>query len=171
MTYKQTTQVPNELFDIHLPDLTFSELKILLFIIRQTYGWRLKNGNRKQRDRITHGQFSTKTGLSRRIISETIQSLIIKHHIQVSDYDGNLLHQPKLRKGKVGIYYTPLFQTYAEKNKKVCKKKHIPMQNRVYNKTNNTKLKEQKEFKKDERTTKRISDSERIQQILHSRAK
>ena len=48
MTYKQTTQVPNELFDIHLPDLTFSELKILLFIIRQTYGWRLKNGNRKQ---------------------------------------------------------------------------------------------------------------------------
>ena len=48
MEYQKTTHVPNELFDTYLPKLSFSELKILLYIIRQTYGWKLKNGKRKQ---------------------------------------------------------------------------------------------------------------------------
>jgi hypothetical protein len=39
MTYKHTTQVPNILFDTHLRELTESELKILLIVIRQTIGW------------------------------------------------------------------------------------------------------------------------------------
>ncbi len=36
--YKQTTHVPNEVFDKWLAILTESEIKILLVIIRQTYG-------------------------------------------------------------------------------------------------------------------------------------
>jgi hypothetical protein len=36
MNYRQTTQIPNVIFDVHL--ISFSELKILLYIIRQTYG-------------------------------------------------------------------------------------------------------------------------------------
>ncbi|PHS65775.1 MAG: hypothetical protein COB12_06800 [Flavobacterium sp.] len=165
MNYKQTTQIPNVVFDKHLNNLSFSELKILLYILRQTYGWISKNGKRKKRDRITHGQFETKTGLSRRIISSTIQSLIIKQLITVSDYKGTLLHYPSERKGKVGIYYAPNLQTYADNDIKVGKKKHQPMQNRVYNKTNRTKLKRQKELS----NNKRKSDWQRMQEILQSR--
>ena len=33
MHYKQTTQTPNELFDVQLTKLTFSELKILMYIM------------------------------------------------------------------------------------------------------------------------------------------
>ena len=165
MRYQKTTQVPNEVFDIHLTELTFSELKILLYIIRQTYGWKLKNGKRKQRDRITHNLFKQKTGLSRRVITDVIQSLITKHLITVTDYQGSKLHTPEQRKGKVGIYYAPCFVTCAENNTKVCKQKHKPVQNKVYNKTNNTKLNKQKDFQQ----KRKISDWERMQQILHSR--
>jgi len=163
MKYQKTTHVPNVLFDVHLPKLTFSELKILLYIIRQTYGWKLKNGKRKQRDRITYGQFVTKTGISRRTISETIQSLILKQLIIVTDFKGNIIHLPQQRKGKVGIYYASNIQTNADKSKKVCKQKQQPMQNRVYNKTKETKLKRQKGFSQ----TKKVSDWERIHQILN----
>jgi hypothetical protein len=166
MEYRQTTQVPNELFDIHLLNLTFSEIKILLYIIRQTYGWISKNGKRKQRDRITHGQFSNKTGLSRRIITESVQSLIIKHLIKVTDYYGNFLHEPKQRKGKVGIYYAPCVHRSANNSTKVCNPKHKPMQNRVFNKTNNTKLNRQKDFGT---VVNRVSDWDRIQEILNNR--
>ena len=66
MTYEQTTQVPNILFDLHLPSLTESELKILLIIIRQTYGWIDRyTGKRKLQDRISHSQFITKSGLTK----------------------------------------------------------------------------------------------------------
>ncbi len=162
MIYQQTTQIPNVVFDVHLTQLSFAELKILLCIIRQTYGWITKKGKRKKRDRITYGQFETKTGLSRRIISQTVQSLIIKQLIRVTDYHGVILHYPHERKGKVGIYYAPNFQTYADNSSKVGKQKHQPVQNRVYNKTNVTKLKRQKGIS----IPKRISDWERMQQIL-----
>ena len=163
MRYQKTTQVPNEVFDIYLTDLTFSELKILLYVIRQTYGWQLKNGKRKKRDRITHNLFKQKTGLSRRVITDVIQSLITKHLITVTDYKGDKLHTPEQRKGKVGIYYAPYFITYAESSKKVCSKDHQPVQNKVYNKTNSTKLNRQKSIQQN----RKISDMERILQILN----
>ena len=165
MNYQQTTQIPNVIFDVHLTQLSFSELKILLCIIRQTYGWVTKKGKRKKRDRITHGQFQTKTGLSRRIISQTIQSLIIRQLIRVTDYHGTLLHYPHERKGKVGIYYAPHIPACADNNTKVGKQEHQPMQNKVYNKTNGTKLKRQKNTSQ----TKRISDWNRMQEILQKR--
>jgi len=166
MNYQQTTQIPNVVFDMHLTTLVFSELKILLYILRQTYGWITKKGSRKQRDRITYKQFEIKTGLSRRIISQTIQSLILKQLIRVTDYSGNLLHTPDDRKGKVGIYYAPWVQCYATNDLKIGKQKRHPMQNKVYNKTNTTKLKEQKHFP----TNLRKSDWERMQEILLERS-
>ena len=58
MEYKQTTQVPNFIFDICLSQLTEAELKVLLVVIRQTLGWLDKlTGKRKSRDRITISQF------------------------------------------------------------------------------------------------------------------
>ena len=164
MKYQQTTQIPNTLFDTYLIQLSFSELKILLYIMRQTYGWITKKGERKKRDRITHGQFKIKTGLSRRIISQTIQSLIVKQLIRVTDFHGNLLHHPQERKGKVSIYYAPCIQTCADNNTNIGKQKQQPMQNKVYNKTNNTKLKRQKSSSQ----VKRKSDWERMQELLQA---
>jgi hypothetical protein len=160
MQYQQTTQVPNELFDKILPNISFSELKILLVIIRQTFGWKTKNGERKKRDRISHEQFKQKTGLSRRIISETIQSLILKQNITVTARDGSLLHDSKARKGKPWIYYAPLFHTCAIESKKVGKSKHEPMHYRVYNKTNVPKINNTNGFPEKQ------TDSQRISEIL-----
>jgi hypothetical protein len=162
MNYQKTTQTPNLVFDVYLTQLSFSELKILLYIIRQTYGWVNKKGKRKERDRITYGQFQSKTGLSRRIISQTIQSLIVKQLIRVTNYNNNLLHYPENRKGKVCIYYSPSLQTYALNNTKVGKQKHQPMHNRVHNKTKETKLKRQKNYSQFNNQ----SDLKRIQEII-----
>jgi len=58
MIYKQTTQVPNILFDTLIPTLTEAEIKLLLVIMRQTYGWvGSKTGKRKQHNRISRNQF------------------------------------------------------------------------------------------------------------------
>jgi hypothetical protein len=63
MIYKQTTLVPNIFFDQLLPTLTEAEIKLLLVIIRQTYGWiDSRTGKRKQRNRISRKQFVVKTG-------------------------------------------------------------------------------------------------------------
>lgn len=159
MIYKQTTQVPNKLFDEQLSNLTHSELKLLLFIIRKTYGWKLKNGKRKQRDRIAHSQYIKATGISRRSLPSTIQSLILKQLIKVTDYQGGLLHTPESRKGKIGIFYAPLFHSCANDSINVRKQKQKPVQIGLYNKTKETKLNNQKGFQ-------RQSDWERMQEIL-----
>lgn len=160
MRYKQTTQVPNEIFDSHLSSLTHSELKLLLFIIRKTYGWQLKNGKRKHRDRISHSQFIKFTGTSRRSLPSTIQSLILKQHITVTDYNGVLLHTPESRKGKLNIFYAPLFHSYVNQGSNLGKKKHKPMQIGLYNKTKETKLRGKKGIQ-------RQTDWERMKDILN----
>lgn len=107
MIYKQTTQVPNILFDRYLPLLTESELKILLIIIRQTYGWVDKRTKRrKTKDRISHNQFIQKTGLSRRVISKTLKSLLTKRYINICDQYGQALSESKDRKGRSHIFYS-----------------------------------------------------------------
>lgn len=107
MMFKNTTQVPNVLFDTLLPQLTESELKIILVIIRQTSGWVDKRtGHRKTRDRISHSQFMQKTGLSRRVISKTLKTLTHKGLITISDHRGQSLHQPEDRKGRSWMFYS-----------------------------------------------------------------
>lgn len=147
MIYKQTTQVPNFLFDTHLKELTEAELKILLVTIRQTLGWFDRaTGKRKSRDRITHNQFKQKTGLSVRIISKTIKSLSRKKLIQITDFDGKELHQPKERKGKLYLFYgvrNPMHLTTPA----CAQKQHEPMHGSAYNKTNYAKINNTKENK------------------------
>ena len=137
MTYEQTTQVPNILFDLHLPSLTESELKILLIIIRQTYGWIDRyTGKRKLQDRISHSQFITKSGLSRRVISKAIQNLVSKGLVSITCRNGNNLNGVNDRRGKTSLVYST----------KMCKKipEHVHLttstcaQN-AHNKTNYTK--------------------------------
>jgi len=66
------TQTPNELFDEWLPKLGLAELKVLMVIIRKTFGWH------KIRDRISLSQLETLTGLERTHISKATKSLIEK---------------------------------------------------------------------------------------------
>lgn len=104
--YKRTTFVPNYLFDDFLPHLSESELKVYLVIIRQTLGWHDKRtGKRKIRDRITNGQFKTKTGLSDRSINRAIQKLIIRKLIEVTNGKREVLRLGSERKGQPILYY------------------------------------------------------------------
>ncbi|MBK7800082.1 MAG: replication protein [Saprospiraceae bacterium] len=106
MIFKHT-QVPNILLDTHLPNLTESELKILLVIIRQTNGWvDQSTGKRKVKDRITQSQFRTKTGLSRRIISKTLKMLSSKNLINIYDRKHNLVQNSLERRGQPILLYS-----------------------------------------------------------------
>lgn len=106
MNYQQSTQIPNAVFDQYLPELTEGELKVLLIIIRQTYGWIDRfTGKRKSRDRITQSQFRIKTGLSPRIISKTLKMLSDKELISITDQNNQLLKNSLQRKGKAILYY------------------------------------------------------------------
>lgn len=159
MNYKETTQIPNEFLDT-LSKYTSSQALIILVIFRQTNGWYdPKTKKRKTRDWISYAQFKSKTGLSRKTISKSINELINQNIIKATNRMGKELITPKERKGKVGIFYTCLLghknintRTYVKKGIEHRKKLHIT-------KLTLTKLNKQKEHKK-------ISDYERILEII-----
>jgi phage replication O-like protein O len=66
------TQTPNDLFDHWLPHLNESELKVLLVIIRKTFGWH------RVHDIISLSQLQHFTGLSETSVLGAIKSLIQK---------------------------------------------------------------------------------------------
>lgn len=140
MTNKQITQVPNFLFDTLLPNLTESELKVILVVIRQTIGWFDKRtGKRKERDRISVSQFVKKTGLSKRNINNTLQSLVLKQLLNITGFKGNKLHTPHERKGKSYLFFSfrePAHLTTSTSANKVVE----PAQNSDHNKSNYTKI-------------------------------
>ena len=65
-------QCPNELVDHWLPFLKETELKVLLVIIRKTFGWN------KKRDRISNSQLAQITGLAIDKAREAAKSLADK---------------------------------------------------------------------------------------------
>ena len=81
------TPVPDELFDEQLPDLSGAELKVLLYIIRRTFGFKKESDNISL-SQLLHG-ITTKenivldrgTGLSKKTLLETIKNLIEKNLI------------------------------------------------------------------------------------------
>jgi len=140
MDYKQTTQVPNFLLDNFLVHLTESEIKVALIVIRQTLGWiNVKTGKRKTRDRMSINQLVRKTGVSKRSVTSSIQSLIAKQLICVSDFKGNALNQPHARKGKRFLFFS-FNNSVQKKTETNAKKAAAPVQKTYYNKTNISKL-------------------------------
>lgn len=106
-----------------------------LIIIRQTLGWQQKKtGKRKQRDRITHSQFVKKSGLSKRVISKTIQSLINKTLILVTDYEYNKLLSPMSRQGKSYLYYEVIHKPLHLTTSTSARNAPKPMHQTTYNK-------------------------------------
>src|SRR3989339_1727958 len=108
MIYQETFQVSNKVVDRYFADLTGSEAKLLIVIFRQTNGWvDQRTGKRKTWDWISHGQFVKKTGLSRRVISTTIQSLVTKGLITATNSTGQPLPNIEDRRGQPRIFYAP----------------------------------------------------------------
>lgn len=102
-----TTPVPNRLLDTVMPSLSDTELRVLLIVVRQTLGWRAREGEgRKQRDWITHRQLLTKTGRESAAVSRAIQGLIEKRLIQVEEERGKPLSTAAERRAVCGrLYY------------------------------------------------------------------
>ena len=110
MSLKGTTPVPNVFFDEQIKVLSSSAVRVYLKIIRNTLGWRDRDGNYKKRDWISHSQFES-VGVSSRSVTNAIEELIKNQLIQVTDDHGQSLHNPQHRKLAKRIYYAPILKT------------------------------------------------------------
>jgi len=114
MELKNTTPVPNGIFE-QMPNLSGTELKALLFITRNTLGWKdPSTGKRKQRDWIAHRQFVERAGISDRSVTSAIQGLIDKGLIEATDRDNNPLNHPKDRQKCPQVFYGLTVETQAK---------------------------------------------------------
>jgi hypothetical protein len=118
MKYKSTTPVPNSVFDVVLPSLSGTELKLLLVVIRQTLGWisHVTPSGRKERDWLSSGLLQRKTGCSRRSISTAIHTLAEKDLIEIVGHAGNSLQNAGSRKGKSHLYFRISQRLYQDVN-------------------------------------------------------
>lgn len=165
---KCSTQVPNILFDEYLCKLTESELKILLVIVRQTYGWMDKQtGNRKTKDRISRSQFMQKAGLSRRIVSKTLKTLSERGLITITDRNDKTLISSLDRRGKSFLFYSlqPVHFTTSTSAQSVPR----PVHKGYHNKRNDTKENITKERRLPFKTNNGISIGEAIQKFGYLR--
>lgn len=65
------TQIPNSFLDNDLPNIdSLAELKIVMVIMRKTFGWR------KREDELSFSQFELLSGLSRQAVSDGIQAAL-----------------------------------------------------------------------------------------------
>src|SRR3954447_19391978 len=108
------TQVPDELFDRQLPELSGAELKVLLYIMRRTFGFK-KDSDNISINQICRG-ITTKdgrvldrgTGLSKSTAQLAIKGLLDKNVIlttkRVSKEKGNEATTFELNIGQQGPY-------------------------------------------------------------------
>jgi len=105
MNLVKTTPVPNVVFDQLMCNLSMGELKVLLVIIRKTLGWKGTGNERKRRDWISTSQLMQVAGISRRVISGAISSLVQKKIIRITNSAGNELNCATERKGQIRLYF------------------------------------------------------------------
>jgi phage replication O-like protein O len=135
ITAPNYTQTPNDLFDHWLPLLKESELKVLLVIMRKTFGWH------KVRDRISIRQLATLTGLAQETVIIATKSLqkkgvILKHVIGkpglqetyyelVVSEDSNNSYPSEKQRGKDDrpLGFTPLGESEPQKKPSSSKEK------------------------------------------------
>jgi phage replication O-like protein O len=94
------TQTPNVFFDEIMRELQYAELKIMLAIMRKTFGWQ------KKKDKISYSQIQEMTGLSRQGIADGLKLLIEKQYIvctkkgQTCEYQVKILDQSSSETGQ-----------------------------------------------------------------------
>ncbi|MDD5527749.1 MAG: replication protein [Patescibacteria group bacterium] len=93
-----STQVPNIVMDEWLPDLSDTELRIILIIARQTTGWG------KERDWITRHLLAKKINREVRIVTRAVGKLVKLGIIKTFNEKGIELITPSSRQ-RQKIYY------------------------------------------------------------------
>ena len=93
-----TTPFPNFLLDRVMPKLTDTEWRLLCVIVRQTFGWYLGEGLRKQSDWLSHFQLKRRTGRQSAAVSRAIDRLIRAGLITVRNTHERRLHTSKARR-------------------------------------------------------------------------
>ena len=106
-----TTPTPDDLFDLFLPVLTHAELKVLLYIVRRTYGFK-KSSDRISLKQICKGiitksgkRLDSGTGLSRQGAITAVKSLekrglIVVERVKTEDgYNKVNVYRLRFRQG------------------------------------------------------------------------
>jgi len=93
-----TTPVPNFLLDRVMPRLTDTEWRVLCVIVRQTFGWHLGPGKRKQSDWLSHYQLKRRTGRQSAAVSRAIDRLVKRGLITVRDSHERLVSSTAARR-------------------------------------------------------------------------
>jgi len=109
--------VPIRLVDEVMPGLKDTELRVLLVVLRQTWGWmadRTDTGSRqttndkkptKRRDWLSHRQLCRRTGRGSDAVSGAVASLTATGLIVVEDAGGQCLATPEERRRSLGRQY------------------------------------------------------------------
>lgn len=137
------TKLPNKLVDEWMPILSPSEYKIVIFIVRKTYGFH------KEADTISLSQFVEGTGLARNTVKDAINRLIERGCVAHTRRGNSYLYSI-LTEGKSNIL-TDLSNRILGSNNKPKRGQYLPPQ--------------KKSLKRKERNTNRdlnIPDSRKI---------
>ena len=106
---------PNGLVDAEMPLLKDTELRVLLVVLRQTWGWRDKaTGRPKERDWLTHGRLKKSTGRASEAVSAAVDGLVRRGLIIVEDAAGNALPTPADRRRHAASLYFRLGSPFAD---------------------------------------------------------
>jgi len=112
MTRAAWHPVPIRLVDEVMPTLKDTELRVLLVVLRQTWGWKAdrlaSDGGHKRRDWLSHRQLCRRTGRGSDAVSGAVASLTAKGLIVVEDAGGQELSTPEARRRCLGrLYFRP----------------------------------------------------------------
>jgi hypothetical protein len=135
MNVQKNTPLPDSVIDIILKRLTDGEIKTLLVIYRYTWGV-VENpvtDHRAQRAWISNNLLQKVTGLSARTINRTIDGLVHKKLIRVTNRAGDELHSSNQRSGTSQLYFEPVVPQKWNKDDKYaycCSCLHGPQSRR-----------------------------------------
>jgi phage replication O-like protein O len=95
------TPVPNLVIDDLMPRLRDTEFRLLLVVLRQTWGWH------KERDWLTHSQLKRRTGRSSAALSKAISVLVRANLILVRNRAGQILDTAvERRREQASLYFS-----------------------------------------------------------------
>lgn len=167
MYYKRTTQTPNILFDSHLKTLSYSQLKVLLTIIRKTIGM-IDTKDSKQRVArawISQRLFMICTNLSGRSVSSAIDFLVRDKLVTVTNLKGNILKTKASRRSASALYYSSSLLLDKTQEKKASEPTSYSPVNNLHT-IKLMKIKQSCDITSLE--NKKLTDRERILQIINT---
>lgn len=108
---KRTTPfvpLPCPVIDAILPTLKDTELRVLLVVLRQTWGWRGPEGKPKERDWLSHRQLKERTGRASEAVSAAVDALVRRGLVCVENEQGaELVTAAERRRVQARLYYRP----------------------------------------------------------------